>query len=162
MHYGDVNTPGISFFRTITIPTGFSGINQWVQIINSQVRGLQATNGIWYLKQATNVLDTFYPYPGSTSTVNDTPGEGTDGPLPLKGVSASDNFSMCLMFKPTGGQWVPLRKTVWSWSGVGSLSGNNWVLTSNSNTANPTDTDLTAYPQWTNNITIFTNYTAQP
>jgi hypothetical protein len=160
LHYGDLDIPGINIYKTISIPLGFSGSNQWVQIINSQVRGVQGTNGTWYLKQATNVLDTYYPYPGNNTTVNDTPGEGIEGSIPVEAVSAADNFSMCLMFKPTGGQWVPLKVVNWNWGGVGSLSGTNWVLTS----SNATNTigDLFIYPQWTNNIVNYTNYIAQP
>jgi hypothetical protein len=160
LHYGNTNINGISFIGTISIPTGFSGDDQFVQVINSQIREHQFTNGVWYAKKATNVLDTIYPYTENNLQTSDTPGEGVD-PTD-EGISSSDNFTMTLMFRPTGGQWVPLRLVNWSWSGIGTLSGTNWVLTSSNNAANPSDTNSITHPQWSDNITSYTNYIAQP
>jgi hypothetical protein len=123
LHYGDTNSRGISFFATVSVPAGFSGSNQWVQIINFENRGHQFTNGVWYVKSVTNVLDTFYPYAPNISQTSDSPGEGVD-PTD-EGISASDSFSMWLMFKPNDGQWVPLKKVDWNWGGAGTLSGTN-------------------------------------
>jgi len=61
---------------------------------------------------------------------------------------------MWLMFKPNGGQWVPLRTVTWSLSGTATNSGVGWVLTSRSWSTNPPDADSgTTYPIWTGNIT---------
>jgi hypothetical protein len=54
------------------------------------------------------------------------------------------------LFKPSGGEWVPLRQVNWNWGGAASLVDG---LTSSTNTANPSDSDSTTHPEWTDNIT---------
>jgi hypothetical protein len=169
LHYGSpypYGTPGIIFSNSTTTPSGFSGNTEWIQEITSTLRREQLNDGsgAWYRLQTTNVLDTSYPYP-DTIAVNvseDSPGKILNSSI--MAVSVSDNFDRWLMFKPTGGKWVPLRKVSWNWGGAASLSGTNWtetnwVLTSSNNSVNPTDTDSTNYPQWNSNIT---NSTFQP
>jgi hypothetical protein len=163
----DVNTynPGITFTSTMTIPAGFTGSNEWVQIVLNPYRVRQDTNLVWWLfteNGAAPYLDTHYPYNSLVAT-----NIAVDSPFTplLNGyvqVTATNSFEMWLMFKPTGGQWVPLRTVNWNWSGTASLSGTNWVLNGNGWSANPTDADAgTTFPQWNSNVTNAT-YQAQP
>jgi hypothetical protein len=143
----------------ISVPAGFAGSNQWVQVVNSEMREHKFTNGVWYVKNAIDVLDTFYPYVPNSLTVSDSPGEGTD-PTD-QAISVSDSFTMWLMFKPTNGQWVPLKKTDWGWGGSGILSGTNWILINSNNIPNPPCVNTSLHPQWTNNLINITNYYEQ-
>ena len=72
----------------------------------------------------------------------------------FKQVSASDSFTMWLMYNPGGTDsiWVPLRLTNWSWSGTATRSGSIWELTGSSNTANPSSSATTTFPEWTGNV----------
>ncbi len=155
---------GITFSGTMTIPFGFSGTNEWVQIVLNPYRALHNTNGVWWVLADNGsgpYLDTSYPYTNVTANVAiDSPGT----PL-LNGyneVTVTNRFKMWLMFKPTGGLWVPLKTVTWNWSGTALLSGTNWVLANRSWSTNPPDADAgTIFPQWNNNVRNLT-YQAQP
>jgi hypothetical protein len=168
LHYGNpAAIPGITFSNMIVMPSGNYNYgstgytNEWVQMVTSTLRTLLTDSGtnVWYKLQATNVLDTTYPYPNDpgVDTSSDSPGQGVN--FSTEAVSVSDNFNRWLMFKPNGGQWVPLRVVTWSWGGSGTNIAGSWTLTSSNNAVNPTDTGTTNYPQWTGNIT---NFTFQP
>jgi hypothetical protein len=63
---------------------------------------------------------------------------------------------MWMMFKPDGGQWVPLRAVNWSWSGSATNNAGTWTLESGStHSVNPSSFDTTTYPQWNSNVTNF-------
>lgn len=157
MSFGaDPSHHGIDFSRSITIPSGFSGSTQYVQIATPFHRR-QLNSGAWERFTGSG-LDTTYPYgdlsPGVTA---DSPAEHLNSAL-LQ-ASADDTFEMWLMFQPTGtgSIWVPLRKVTWSWSGTTSRSGITWTLNSSSHSTNPSDADSTTHPQWTRN-TSSNNY----
>ena len=162
----DVNTytDGITFSNTMTIPSGFSGTNEWVQIVLNPYRARQDTNSVWWVlteNGAAPYLDTSYPYTNVTANI------AVDSPItPLlngyREVTVTNSFKMWLMFKPTGGQWIPLRTVTWNWSGTALLSGTNWVLASGSWSTNPLDADAgTIFPQWNGNV-LNATYQAQP
>ena len=179
LHYGTASlTPGIAgilFTNQVMMPPGnnynygnTNSIVEWVQEVNSSSRQFQTntTGGAWYERQialeTNSVLDTGYPYPGSVSPSEaiDAPAESLDNSTNSvwKTVSTSDNFTMWLMFKPAGGQRVPLRSITWTWAGTAILNavptnGNYWSLTGSSNgNVTPNDSDSTTYPQWNDNI----------
>jgi len=147
---------GMLFSNTVVAPPGYSGnINlEWVQKISSLLRRVQTddTPPVWYRRQATDVLDVQYPYQLASpdSCTSDSP--NSQELSPYQAVSYSDSFEMWLMFKPDGGQWVPLRKVSWHWDGAGSKYGITWTLDSHTDPGNPIDTDTTTYPLWTDNI----------
>ncbi|HEU6447731.1 MAG TPA: hypothetical protein VFV23_04765 [Verrucomicrobiae bacterium] len=156
--FHDTNTfaAGITFSNTITIPLGFSGSREWIQIVNPY-RSYRDTNEVWWVLSDNGsgpYLDTVYPYTNSATTESVTV-DSPEEPL-LRGrneVTANDSFKMWLMFKPTGGNWIPLRIVNWNWSGIASLSGSNWSLTSRSWLTNPPSVDAkTTFPQWKNNV----------
>ncbi|NKB24642.1 MAG: hypothetical protein GKR87_13175 [Kiritimatiellae bacterium] len=148
LHYGNTAIPGISFSHTITVPAGFSGSTQWVQLVNL-LRRRKLNNGTWQ-RWAAIGLDSSYPYDTSISTV-DVPGTLLLSIYLEKTVNES--FEMYLMFKPSGTDtiWVPLKRTGWSWSGSASRNGSVWTLDSSSNPA-PTTSDTTSHPVWTRNV----------
>jgi hypothetical protein len=156
--------PGITFSNAITIPSGFSGSNEWVQIVLNPYRAQQDTNNVWWVyteNGAAPYLDTSYPYTNVAANVAaDTP----SSPL-LNGyreIAITNSFEMWLMFKPTGGQWVPLRTVSWNFSGTATNSGTSWFLTSGNWSTNPPDADAgTTYPQWNSNVKNAA-YQAQP
>lgn len=150
LHFGSPATPGISFSRTITVPTGFSGTTQWVQTVVPS-RRRQLNNGNWQ-RLVGGGLDTSYPYSASAST-SDSPGAPLTASYLKKEVN-TESFVMYLMFKPTdaGSIWIPLKRTTWSWSGKASRSGTSWTLDS-SGKGTPATSDTTTFPTWTTNIT---------
>jgi hypothetical protein len=162
LHFGFntlISLVGISFTNTVTMPTGYynSGDTnfsiRWTQKIGSTVRRLQTNDasGAWYSRRATDVLDTHYDYGfDDYPETSDSPFQGLGGTA-YKSASVSDSFTMFLLFRPAGGEWVPLRQVDWSWGAAANLVGATWVLTSTNNAVNPADSDSTAHPEWTDN-----------
>jgi hypothetical protein len=149
---GCLGNPGITFTRTE--PSG--GDLQWVQLgtINDAIT---LNDGTRKVKQTTG-LDTIYPYPPSSlgpNVADDEPGAGLSNNL--AGLVIDENFTMFLMFKPSGVSgnsiWVPLRKVNWFWSATLHRTGNDtWEIDTNANSPSPLDENATVHPQWTSNI----------
>jgi hypothetical protein len=159
LHFGSpTGTSGISFSRSITMPSGFTGGDtQWVQLIDSITRTFTPNGGSIKTLSGSGVLDSTYPYATGAST-GDSPGQGVDS-CNDSAVSANDSFSMWLMFKPsgTGSIFVPLRKVSWSWSGSGTRTGTcSWTLSTSNHSTNPTDADSTDFPSWSSNVNSLT------
>ncbi|MCL5104625.1 MAG: hypothetical protein M1133_11020, partial [Armatimonadetes bacterium] len=144
--------PGISFSRTITEPTGFTGgSTQWVQVVSSTLRRRQDTSSVWWRLEGSNLVDTTYPYATSAST-DDSPSTGLSTSYPT--ASVADYFYMYLEYIPSGGGIeVPLRRVYWYWNGYTHLDGSSWWLDSSGNNANPADADCTTLPEWSANVT---------
>jgi hypothetical protein len=156
VRFGSNTTPGISFSQNISIPSDFSGTTEWVQIDYASVRSLQETNGLWHVETRTGLspwLDTSYPYTNSASTSDSPASTLYFGPDHFSTAVASDQFTMWLMFQPTGGQWVPLRAVNWAWGGCITNSPYGWGLQYGTNTINPADFSTTTYPEWQSNVT---------
>jgi hypothetical protein len=76
-------------------------------------------------------------------------------------IFVAESFEMWFMFRPSGGQWVPLKAVNWSWSGsatnnAGTFATDNsgpWTLESGTNSVNPPDFEAHSYPVWNSNIT---------
>lgn len=158
MHYGNYNAPGISFSRTATIPAGFSGDFQYWQRVDSTTRRRQKNDGSWMKLEATNALDTHLPY-AATATADDSPGVPLSGSY--KKATASDSFTMWLMFKPTGSDsiWVPLRSVSWGWSGTAVKNDSGEWSLENQNTYTGNCIVTTNHPTWNSNIA---SYAMQP
>jgi hypothetical protein len=156
--YGVPNQVGISFSANVTIPTGFAGDVQWVQIWN-KLRRVRASNGRWFRSSGTGI-DSAYPY-SSGNSANDSPGVAFDTHI---GVFIDESFDMYLMFQPTGLSvptiWVPLKVINWSWFGDASLNGSTWVLNSSNKTTGQAS-DTTTHPVWTKNAADFP-FTLEP
>src|SRR5205085_7415543 len=147
------NAHGINFsIQSLTIPTGFSGTTEWVQLVTNSTRTAQLNTGPQQTLQGSG-LDTLYPYDTGNST-DDSPAQGLDCDH-YSAYTVNDQFTMWLMFKPstTGAIYVPLRKVDWSWNGTANRFFCSWTLGSISgHSNNPTDADATTFPQWTTNI----------
>jgi hypothetical protein len=156
-------TPGITFTRTLSIPTGFSGSSEWVQVFIHKNASLTPSTGP--VLNATSGLDDVYPYPldpDATQTngkTSDTPGLAIDGISGVTFTAASVDFNatMWLLFQPSGTTgnkiWVPLRQVTWTWTAAASKSGSTWSITSHSDPGTLSDSDTTAHPVWTKNAT---------
>ena len=148
------NFAGITFTNSVTMPAGFTSVafdTQWVEIINNSLRRAQLTNGPWLRIQAAGVLDTSYPIIVDSWT-SDSPGMTIIADL--QRVEVDESFTMTCMFRPSGGDWVSLKKVDWTWSGVATNSPGGWVLVSRNHNS-PSATDTTTHPTWSNNITNF-------
>jgi hypothetical protein len=160
LHFGVLSTsgtPGITFSRSISIPTGFTGNTQWVQVVDSTLRTRTPNGGNTQTLQGSG-LDTTYPYTTTILSTEDSPRSGVS-PCDYSSVSVSDSFTMWLMFRPTGTNaiWVPLRQVSWSWAGQGDrFTSCGWILSSSSHSTNPADTDSTTFPTWTSNVSSLT------
>jgi len=160
---------GVLFGGTIDVPPNFTLNSEWIQLVSfSESEQTNDGTGVWYqLGPSDNALDTFYPYPVDTTFTMATAfaTATTDSPTsrPLDNyiaVNRQDNMQMWLMYKPNGGQWVPLRKVNWGWNGSGTLSGGGWHLSVNQPSPNVgNDTDTKQPPEWTTNVT---GYFPQP
>ncbi|HSK74310.1 MAG TPA: hypothetical protein VK892_21605, partial [Pyrinomonadaceae bacterium] len=153
--FGNSNTDGITFSRSITFPTNFTGTTQWVQIANQSIRNL-VFNGVTQMSEnPPSGLDGCYPY----TTVNnpsayDSPNIGFTGTVtPTSTVSmvTDDNFTMWLMFKPFAAEaiWVPLKKVNWFWNAQATYNTGSWTYSGNSPTTNPVFENTTDFPTWT-------------
>jgi hypothetical protein len=153
LHFGNPSgTPGVTFTPSITIPSGFTGTTEWIQMANSN-RTFQPNVGSQVVFTASG-LDTTYPYSFNNSTA-DSPGTAFSA-CDFTSATTNDSFTMWLMFKPNVSSgftaiWVPLRAVSWSWTADASRNAGtcNWTLNSSSKSA--TDADSTAHPQWTSN-----------
>jgi hypothetical protein len=66
------------------------------------------------------------------------------------------DYSMWLMFTPTNGHKVPLKRIDWNWNGCGVLTNGDWILTSDPRpNPSPMPSESYDYPTWTNNIAKF-------
>lgn len=157
MWFGTSTVPGISFTRSMTVPTGFAGDFQWVQIWNKFRRVKQ--NNRWYRSQGSG-LDTVYPYE-SGATANDSPGIIFDPAY--QAASVDETFDMYLMFKPADASavWVPLKKVSWGWSAQAVNTLSVWSLDGTpTKFANPSS-DVTTHPLWSVNATQI-DYSLEP
>ena len=144
--------------RTDPVMTHLRGLTPlWVQLVSFlEQEQTNDASGDWYsTDQTTNTLDTSYAYPFEYfygyPHASDSP--YTRDLTAYKAVSRTDSMQMWFMFKPDGGQWVPLKKVNWNWHGAGTLSGTNWTITSSYNSPTPTAMDNTTHPEWSDNVT---------
>jgi hypothetical protein len=149
-------TPGLTFTRTVTIPSSFNGSTQWVQVFTKKIGSLTNSNG-GVVSNNTAGLDDKYPYPldpdanASNLKTSDSPAATIQG-----FVTASVDYeaTMYLMFRPTAGTnpvWVPLRSVSWVWTANASYRGGTWTIDSHSDPGNLSDQDCTSHPTWTTN-----------
>jgi hypothetical protein len=103
----------------------------------------QTNTGSWYRYDHGQLLDVIQ----SVNPFQDSP--SAQAVTDIVSLSIADSFENYLEYNPGGGQWVPLSKVTWNWSGAGSFSGTNWSLTSSSNPT-PSVSDTQDYPRWTN------------
>ena len=148
LYFGIPTQPGMAFSSNVTIPSGFAGQTQWVQIWN-KFRRVRAANG-WFRSSGSG-LDSVYPYSAAAST-NDSPGIEFESNLE---VVINESFDMYLMFQPTGLSeptiWVPLSVVHWSWVGDATFNGASWVMNNSSKPSNPQAVSTTTHPTWTLN-----------
>jgi len=136
LHFGNpLGTPGVTFTPSVTIPSGFTGSTEWIQMVNSN-RTFQPNVGSQVVLTA-NGLDTTYPYSFDNST-SDSPGTAFSA-CDVTSATTNDSFTMWLMFKPdvSSGStaiWVLLRAVSWSWTGDASRTAGtcSWTLNSSS------------------------------
>ena len=163
------NTVGINFNATLSLPPGFVGDTEWVQVVTVEQATRQRASDLKYDHHNGFGLDTQFPYPNDPPSnplhTDDTPDWNlTNGYIEYNVLS--QDFEMWLLFRPAGDptHWVPLRAVNWGWGGSATNTGGVWLLEAGSgtNTVNPTDFDTLVYPQWTNNITNFNNWILAP
>jgi hypothetical protein len=159
LRFGDPDaTPGLTFTQTVSIPSGFNGSTQWVQVFTK--KSVSVTDPDAHVSGFNySGLDDKYPYPldaGATSANH----KATDVPGgPIAGyVAASVDFeaTMWLMFRPTAGTnpiWVPLRQVSWVWTANATYDGANWTINSHSDPTSLSDSNSTTHPTWTTNAT---------
>jgi hypothetical protein len=167
IHFGNPTVcgglPGITFNNITTVPSGFIGTEQWVQVITSFAIRYQTNNasGAWLVLRGANLLDGPYPYSTDPNSTQDSPGANIDEPpCQSKALSISCHFEMFLEFKPsspTGAQWVPLSKVVWGYGGQASLTGPNctpddWTPSGLTHSQAPPGSKTEQYPWWTNEV----------
>jgi hypothetical protein len=155
LHFG-WNPVGIIFDYSTTT----AGTWDFAQLIgNFVLRQQDPADGQWWRVQGSG-LDTVFPYPKyRTPGTSDSPGVPV---LPdAAAVTIDWSFTMYLMFKPTGGIYVPIRKIGWGWNAAatryvawGSPTGAPYV--------EPNDSDATSHPEWTDNFIRFRNNVPVP
>jgi hypothetical protein len=154
--------PGITFSQAVSVPGGFSGATEWLQIVQSSSDARTSSAGTQHTNVPAGCLDTEYPY-SPNSKASDTPAQ------PLQSAYYSytrqDSFTMFLMFQPTGGIFVPVRLVNWSWGGTACMSPStapgcderNWTLANANWIPNPSDAAPSGNPSWTCNAQDYIN-----
>jgi hypothetical protein len=137
-----------------TIPDGFNGNFQFVQLISGQV--VRTAVGGSPAVTSLGGLDGCYPYILGETSMSDTPGFSL-APLGVGALQYGEyngQWVTYLMFKPTGADsvWVPLKKLNWAWHGTATLvpasSPPQWTLNNIMPPGNPVGVDTTEYPIW--------------
>jgi hypothetical protein len=146
LHYGSPAQVGIAFDIQGSASDSALGNGALVQIANAYVQRRQGSD--WQSCSAYG-LDGGFPYPDS----DDSPGCALLAPYQEE-YTASEAFDTWLMFSPPGGVWVPVSRVGWYWTGDAVDTNGGWLLVSHSNNANPTGTDTTTYPQWSQPATF--------
>ncbi|HKV42015.1 MAG TPA: hypothetical protein VJX67_22615, partial [Blastocatellia bacterium] len=144
LHYGcSLGVPGIKYTSSATIPAGFDGVTQLVQVVTSTTRTHSQSDGQPTAK-GSNLLDTAFPY-GSDEDAPEELFAGSD-----RSVSVNDSFTIWLIFQPKSDNsiWVPLMKLSWSWSASASPTH----LFAPMNSPDQTGVSTTDFPLWSGNI----------
>jgi hypothetical protein len=165
LHFGSAEPgtqPGILFSNSIAIPAEYTGNTnytfEWIQKVNYLKERLQTNDasGAWYSLQASNVLDSQYPYPSPDARFSDfctSDSPESDTLDTYTNISFTNNFTMWLMFQPSGGVMVPVRTVNWSWNATGAFNGVTGNVISSNSVANPDSDAIGNYPIWTDNVT---------
>jgi hypothetical protein len=160
LRYGPVGAQGgINFTNPpYLLATGYSGIFEWVQVVNSATITRTASAGGQQIEQC-HGLDTTYPYSAS-NIARDSP----NGPVQAAYTEyvLNENFTMWLMFQPTnagqGAIYVPVANVQWGWSAdITSADGINWTFVSKT-PAQPSAQGTSDFPRWDQNVTTNCSY----
>jgi hypothetical protein len=121
---------GMTFLLTNLNLNGWSGIS-WdflsVQI-GTSTRTFSETNGTNFVAVGAG-LDEEYPYEVFPLGVHEVVKDSPAVPLASYGaVSVIDSFSMFLLFEPSSGVPVPVRRIDWNWRGTAAISNGIWNL----------------------------------
>ncbi len=168
LSFGDssqAGTVGIRFNVTMQTPPGFMGDYQFVQVVAESVRTrTYATPVLGHVGErfAGDGADQ-YPYPPESKTstamsTSDSPGvdlyrSERGGGVAVVGASADDEFTMWVMFKPSGAKsiWVPLKKLDWYYLGQTVKTGSTWSQPMQNHSVNPSVGEFVyteTFPTW--------------
>ena len=174
---GTTNNCGMLFEWKISNYKGYTSDFElrMVQLVNTTIKenfatpiGNSLSRGV-----ATNGLDTAFPfddwdlvpppglfpnYPGYNFTP-DSPYELLSGAVSF--VSREDSFTSVLLFRPSGGKYVPLKTASWSWAGKAGIAGTNGsstfqLIPTPTNPQSATGYPLDVPPTWEGNIADMT------
>ncbi len=166
LHFGSFNSPGMTWNGSVTTTNCTGGEIQLVQLINTDSRSTEdgtdfrwkiTTDGAYVLDPNKNTGAVEYGKKpiDDNATVSfqsdDTPGAALFG---YNYYYCSDQFEDYLMYRPTGGIWVTLKVSYWSWDGtaVMNLETGHWACTGFGYSFGPSS-DSTELPIWENSIT---------
>ncbi len=127
-----LSTPDRKIYRHATQ----TGLSDHFQYPDNGKQGLD--NGFTFLNKSWAI-----PQTGSGELTGDSPSQGVPDTVTANDgggsdwyqVTASDQFTTWLMYRPSGGVWVPLQKYSWSWSGTMTKGTAGWSLQSSSPTS---------------------------
>jgi hypothetical protein len=167
---------GMWYEFQVTDLKGYAGNYQleFVQVITvdwKQNLTISTTNNPHWSKYTEGRgLDAVYPYQSWMDTISgyadDTPNDVLIETIAFDW--RRDNFECYLMFKPEGGQFVPLKLAMWNWYGRAEQVGTNSppVFAGRPPFTNPLPAfgaDCYTHPEWTNNVNYLqTHWTYQP
>jgi len=152
------NIPGVSLALNplnYSVPTGFSGQIQWVQVTgeNTTVVRTPAGGGPSQTKRCSGQLDTTYPYDTNQNRTTDSPNNQLL--VGYQEYNLNHNFTMWLMFRPDlpNAIFVPLERVTWSWSAdvISSDGGNTWNFVSKIPAGTPASQSVNTFPVWAGN-----------
>ena len=153
-HYGPSGSSGgVHFANAYTVPSGYTGTFQWVQVGTTSGSRTSSSTGTTQSYGPCGGVDTTYPYDTHNPT-NDSPvNELNSG---YKDRRRGDSFTMTLMFQPTSASsiFVPIAEVPWSWgfdatSGDGGLT---WTFASKTAAGILSPSPTTNFPTWATNL----------
>lgn len=163
---GSGNTSGMRYDGLISYNTAdFGAGGQWgiVQLISASDQRKSGTT--WqklhqYYVAPTKVniygvqcLDNSYPYAGWPSAdgawhgQSDSPGEPMEN-VPIMAKDLTDSFVDTMMFRPPGGQPVPVKNWTWYWEFHATRTGTLWNPLTGTNAQWGFGGDFPAFPSW--------------
>ncbi len=146
---------GITLTNSISIPVGFSGTNDWVQVVDSS-RSLIDENSGGHTLLFAGLPPYRDTYPWTSFLIDEHPIDDPSQQLESEHLryEVSDSYRMWMMFKPNlPGVWVPLRAVNWGWNGIVTNGPSGWVLQTSPNSCYVDSVeDTEEYPTWKSQI----------
>jgi hypothetical protein len=162
--------PGVHFLQASTVPAGFAGNFQWVQVGDGVTMNFWIHGGFWdgdyrMFSSPITGCDAAPYWAINDLAVDDGPGWVCAAYAGEYSLTMNEDFTMYLMFQPTSDPsgalsnsiYVPIWEGDWSWSGSADNSTGAWALAHGATSGGTYQGPLLGtLPTWSNSLAPIT------